>query len=185
MKKICITFFCIIFLQTFVQANCFEFYEDYYFDAECESPYAWILTSEDVTTWTDTYCSVPDPFDTTGRCLLYETLCIVSHVRYFQCCEYCAYNFDLMNSTKFDFCYAIQNEFSNPAIKNAANQLPLIHSSAICTAFVAAPLRMLSDTIQRFNPFFTDSSRRMRPTNVSSLSCAQTGIGYNFSIGLS
>jgi hypothetical protein len=76
-------------------------------------------------------------------------------------------------------------------IKNLSSQrnlcvhFPLIHSSAICTALVAAPLRMLSDTIHRFNPFFTDSSRRMRPTNVSSLSCAQIGMGYIFSVGLS
>src|SRR5512135_644971 len=62
---------------------------------------------------------------------------------------------------------------------------PLISSSAICTALVAAPLRMLSETIHRFRPFFTDSSRRIRPTNVSSLSCAQIGMGYSFSFGLS
>ena len=44
--------------------------------------------------------------------------------------------------------------------------------SAICTAFSAAPLRMLSATTHRLSPYFTDSSLRMRPTKVSSLPAA-------------
>ena len=36
--------------------------------------------------------------------------------------------------------------------------------SAICTALLAAPLRILSDTTQRLQPLSTVSSRRIRPT---------------------
>src|SRR5882672_3399832 len=50
--------------------------------------------------------------------------------------------------------------------------------SAICTAFVAAPLRRLSETIQRLSEFACDSSLRMRPTNTSSFPSASIGIGY-------
>ena len=41
---------------------------------------------------------------------------------------------------------------------------------AICTALVAAPLRMLSLTTQRFNPFSMLKSLRILPTNTSFLS---------------
>ena len=44
----------------------------------------------------------------------------------------------------------------------------LINNSAICTAFVAAPLRRLSLTHQNARPFGQEMSSRMRPMNVSS-----------------
>ena len=40
--------------------------------------------------------------------------------------------------------------------------------SAICTALVAAPLRMLSLTHQKLSPYLTEGSLRRRPTNTSS-----------------
>src|SRR5690606_3236945 len=46
----------------------------------------------------------------------------------------------------------------------------LTSSSAICTAFVAAPLRRLSLTHQKAMPLALLMSSRMRPTNTSSLS---------------
>ena len=48
---------------------------------------------------------------------------------------------------------------------------------AICTALVAAPLRRLSLTHQMLRPFSTEKSRRMRPTNTSSLPQALSGMG--------
>ena len=43
----------------------------------------------------------------------------------------------------------------------------VISCSAICTAFKAAPFRILSDTTQRLIPLSIDSSSRIRPTRVS------------------
>src|SRR5881398_1323998 len=51
--------------------------------------------------------------------------------------------------------------------------------SAIWIALVAAPLRRLSLTIHIFSVLGCVSSRRRRPTNTSSLSCAHIGIGYS------
>jgi hypothetical protein len=50
-------------------------------------------------------------------------------------------------------------------------------SSAICTAFVAAPLRKLSATTHRLSPFAMLSSRRTRPTKTSSFPSAYSGMG--------
>ena len=49
--------------------------------------------------------------------------------------------------------------------------------SAICTPLVAAPLRRLSATIHSARPFVRESSRRIRPTNTSSLPEASSGSG--------
>ena len=46
----------------------------------------------------------------------------------------------------------------------ALNKLRLMRDSAICTAFSAAPLRRLSDTIHRLRPCSTVGSLRMRLT---------------------
>ena len=55
---------------------------------------------------------------------------------------------------------------------------PLARSTwAICTALVAAPLRILSLTHHRLRPLSTEGSRRMRPTKTSSLSQALMGMG--------
>ena len=43
-------------------------------------------------------------------------------------------------------------------------------------AFVAAPFLRLSETTHRFKAFGCDSSRRIRPTNTSSLSCESLGL---------
>lgn len=50
-------------------------------------------------------------------------------------------------------------------------------SWAICTAFVAAPLRRLSATHQRLRPYLTEGSRLIRPTKTSSFPHAKSGIG--------
>ena len=50
-------------------------------------------------------------------------------------------------------------------------------SSASCTAFVAAPLRRLSPTIQRFRQRSCDGSWRMRPTSTSSRPAASSASG--------
>ena len=47
----------------------------------------------------------------------------------------------------------------------------------ICTALVAAPLRRLSATTQRFRELGCEKSRRMRPTKTSSKPSAYFGIG--------
>jgi hypothetical protein len=50
-------------------------------------------------------------------------------------------------------------------------------TSASWIAFVAAPLRRLSDTIHRSSAWSWPGSRRMRPTNTSSLPSASIAIG--------
>src|SRR6266516_1641922 len=52
-----------------------------------------------------------------------------------------------------------------------------IRISAIWTALVAAPLRILSATTQRLRPFSIDSSSRIRPTKVRSWPAASTAMG--------
>src|SRR5437588_8484487 len=52
-----------------------------------------------------------------------------------------------------------------------------IARSAICTAFSAAPLRRLSDTIQSASPWLVEGSSRMRPTYTSSLPATWCGVG--------
>src|SRR5690348_11156909 len=65
---------------------------------------------------------------------------------------------------------------SHPAARNQMRSR--ISISAICTAFNAAPLRMLSDTIHRSSPFGCEMSSRMRPTYTGSLPDAcPTGVG--------
>ena len=49
-------------------------------------------------------------------------------------------------------------------------------SSAICTAFSAAPLRRLSLTIHMFRPFSTVTSWRMRDTKVAKSPTHSTGV---------
>ena len=49
--------------------------------------------------------------------------------------------------------------------------------SAICTAFVAAPFRILSATTHRLTPLSTVSSLRILPTKTSSLFSAVNGMG--------
>src|SRR4030095_4338104 len=60
-----------------------------------------------------------------------------------------------------------------------------ISTSAICTALVAAPLRMLSETIHRLSPLASDSSSRIRPPETSSLPTQSIARGYSFFEGLS
>src|SRR4030095_395177 len=60
-----------------------------------------------------------------------------------------------------------------------------IKTSAICTALVAAPLRILSETIHRLSPLGSDSSSRMRPTKTSSFPTQSIARGYSFFEGLS
>src|SRR4029450_14079918 len=50
-------------------------------------------------------------------------------------------------------------------------------SSAICTAFSAAPLPTLSSAIQQARPFSVDGSARMRPTWIASEPVTSTGVG--------
>src|SRR5207253_10858575 len=57
--------------------------------------------------------------------------------------------------------------------------------SAICTAFSAAPLRRLSDTIHSTRPCRVEASSRMRPTKTSSLPATPLGVGYSFACGSS
>ncbi len=65
-----------------------------------------------------------------------------------------------------------------PRSDSSRAQPSLATSSAICTAFRAAPLRMLSDTIHRFSPRGCDRSSRMRPTYTGSVPDAWvTGVG--------
>ena len=52
-----------------------------------------------------------------------------------------------------------------------------ISSSAIWTAFKAAPLRRLSETIQQEKAFLTKGSGRTRPMKTSSRWAASIGIG--------
>src|SRR5438270_12057666 len=52
-----------------------------------------------------------------------------------------------------------------------------IASSAIWTAFSAAPLRRLSDTIHSKRPCRVDASSRMRPTYTSSFPATPLGVG--------
>src|SRR5207245_3038978 len=58
-----------------------------------------------------------------------------------------------------------------------ASQPRLATSSAISTAFVAAPLRRLSLTTQNAMPRSTDGSRRTRPTKTSSRPAAVVASG--------
>ena len=60
--------------------------------------------------------------------------------------------------------------------KNGADFL--INISAISTAFKAAPLKRLSETIHKFNPFFVVLSSLILETNVSSFPAASTGNEY-------
>ena len=57
-------------------------------------------------------------------------------------------------------------------------------SSAIWTALVAAPLRRLSETIQRSIARSLPGSRRMRPTKTSSRPAASIAIGYAAAAGV-
>jgi hypothetical protein len=66
-------------------------------------------------------------------------------------------------------------------LKPAGNQAALrkwvaISSSAICTAFRAAPLRRLSDTIHKFRPFATVVSLRTRLTKTASSPAHSAGV---------
>ena len=57
-------------------------------------------------------------------------------------------------------------------------QPPEATSSAICTAFKAAPLRMLSETIHILMADGCEASSRMRPTYTGSLpEACVTGVG--------
>ena len=79
---------------------------------------------------------------------------------------------------RVDLLYSIPGSMALHSGKNYLLKNPfLTNSSAICTAFVAAPFLRLSLTIQQFKVFACVSSRRRRPTNVSSLSCAVSGMG--------
>src|SRR3990172_2438597 len=59
----------------------------------------------------------------------------------------------------------------------------LINSSAICTAFSAAPLRRLSETIHMFIPLGIDSSSLILPTYVSSLPATSMAPEYRHANG--
>ena len=59
----------------------------------------------------------------------------------------------------------------------ARSRLRTRSSSASCTAFVAAPLRRLSPTIQRFRQRSCEGSSRMRPTSTSSRPAASSASG--------
>ena len=50
-------------------------------------------------------------------------------------------------------------------------------TSAICTAFSAAPLRRLSPVIQRLIDPGSDPSSRTRPTSTGSMPAASSGVG--------
>src|SRR3546814_4427120 len=56
---------------------------------------------------------------------------------------------------------------SRRALRSATLQPSATSSSAIWTAFSAAPLRMLSETTHRLSPRSCDRSSRMRPTKRS------------------
>ena len=58
-----------------------------------------------------------------------------------------------------------------------AQQAADVSSSATCTALVAAPLRRLLPTIQRFRQRSWEGSRRMRPTSTSSRPAASSAVG--------
>ena len=67
-------------------------------------------------------------------------------------------------------------------MERSVNQRPraypfLIRSSAICTAFRAAPLRSWSPAMNRSRPLGWEISSRMRPTRTSSRPLAVKGIG--------
>src|SRR5690606_22929229 len=67
---------------------------------------------------------------------------------------------------------------SRPGTPSATHQPSAATSSASWTAFNAAPLRMLSETIQRLSPRGCEMSSRMRPTYTASLPEAWvTGVG--------
>ncbi len=57
-----------------------------------------------------------------------------------------------------------------------AMSLRLISTSAICTAFKAAPLRRLSETHQKVSPFSAVASSRMREIKVASSPAASCGV---------
>src|SRR5699024_9732360 len=61
----------------------------------------------------------------------------------------------------------------------------LITCSKTCTAFKAAPFSKLSEVHQTWKVLSNESSRRILPTNISSLPVAFIASGYSFCSGLS
>src|SRR5690606_37762992 len=80
-------------------------------------------------------------------------------------------------SSLFALCVSAPPRFKNIPTYFAAFCTFFTSNSAICTAFVAAPLRRLSLTHQKARPLGLEMSSRMRPMKTSSLLSHSLGIG--------